>query len=215
MEKKVKFSEQPMRVKIIYSVVVAILCITAIVIATVSVANKKEEKPNDANPPASDGGENEDGENEPAPEPEKVVYTMPVSGEIAKAHSLDTPVFSETLGDFRVHRGIDISCEEGTEVFSVAKGEVSAVYQDHFLGRTVEITHEGGVKSIYSNLSNEKIAVSVGDSVAGGQLIGTVGDTSLTELADESHLHFEMRLNDASVDPLDYIPYEAKENAAA
>ena len=65
MEKKVKFSDQPMRVKIIYSIVVAVLCISAIVIGTLSVANKKDETPNTENPPVGDGsGENEGGENE-------------------------------------------------------------------------------------------------------------------------------------------------------
>lgn len=217
MDKKVKFSDQPMRVKIIYSIVVAVLCISAIVIGTLSVANNKDEQPNVENPPESEGagegeGENE-GENTPT-EPEKVVYTMPAAGEIVKVHSLDTPVFSATLGDWRIHKGVDISCEAGTEVYSVAKGEVSAIYQDPFLGRTVEITHEGGIKSVYSNLGNENVAVNVGDKIDGGTLIGVVGDTSLTELADESHLHFEMKLDDVSVNPLDYIPYKSSGTGA-
>ena len=206
-----------MRVKIIYSIVVAILCITAIVIASVSVANQKDETPSDTTPPVGDTSEDEgEDENESTEQtPEKVVYTAPIEGEIVKSHSLDTPVFSATLGDFRVHRGIDISCESGTEVYCVAKGEVSAIFQDPMLGRTVEITHEGGVKSIYSNLANENIAVNVGDAVNGGQLIGVVGDTSLTELADEPHLHFEMRANGVAVDPLEYIPYGDKEGVGA
>ena len=208
MEKKVKFSDQPMRVKIIYSIVVAVLCISAIVIGTVSVANKKDKTPENEVPPTEGTGDNEGdlgGEENDTPTPEKVVYTMPAVGEIVKSHSLDTPVFSATLGDWRIHKGIDVSCEVGTEVFSVAKGEVSAIYQDPFLGRTVEITHEGGIKSIYSNLKNEDIAVNVGDKVDGGTLIGVVGDTSLTELADEPHLHFEMKAGEVSVNPLDYI----------
>jgi murein DD-endopeptidase MepM/ murein hydrolase activator NlpD len=218
MEKKVKFSDQPMRVKIIYSIVVAVLCISAIVIGTLSVANKKDETQTPITPPASDGSSEENGgggaDNTPQ-KPEKVVYNMPASGEIVKSHSLDTPVFSATLGDWRIHKGIDISCEVGTEVYSVAKGEVSAIYKDPFLGRTVEITHEGGVKSVYSNLKNEEVAVNVGDKIDGGTLIGVVGDTSLTELADESHLHFEMKLNDVSVNPLDYISQKSEGGTAA
>ena len=221
MDKKVKFSDQPMRVKIIYSIVVAVLCISAIVIGTMSVASRKDGEPNTETPP-SQGEETDENlggnageESSPTPEPEKTVYNSPVAGEIVKSHSLDTPVFSATLGDWRIHKGIDISCEVGTEVYSVAKGEVSAIYQDPFLGRTVEITHEGGMKSIYSNLKNEDIAVNVGDKIDGGALIGVVGDTSLTELADESHLHFEMKLNDASVNPLDYITRKSENGATA
>ena len=101
MEKRIKFSEQPLRVKIIYSVVVAVLCITAIVIATISVANKKEEMPSDPTPPSDTDSSDEGGAEENIPsEPEKVVYTAPIDGEIVKSHSLDTPVFSATLGDF-------------------------------------------------------------------------------------------------------------------
>ena len=218
MEKKVKFSDQPMRVKIIYSIVVAVLCISAIVIGTLSVANKKDDTPDTETPPTEGTGEGEgDGngdENTPT-EPEKIVYTMPCAGEIVKSHSLDTPVFSATLGDWRIHKGIDISCEVGTEVYSVARGDVSAIYQDPFLGRTVEITHEGGIKSVYSNLKNEDVAVNVGDKIDGGTLIGVVGDTSLTELADESHLHFEMKAADVSVNPLDYITQKVEGGAEA
>ena len=221
MDKKVKFSEQPMKVKIVYAAVIAVLCITAIVIGIVSVASRKDDNPDDGtnNPPVSDGdesGENTDGngdntENEGNKEPEKLSFVSPVVGEVAKSHSYDTPVFSNTLGDWRIHTGIDISAEEGAEVYAAADGTVSKVYSDPFLGKTIEITHSGGVISIYSNLSGDGIAVKEGDEVKSGAKIGCVGDTSLSELADEPHLHFEVKVEGASVNPLDYISEESKE----
>ena len=118
-----------------------------------------------------------------------------------------------TLGDWRVHTGIDISAEEGADVFAAADGTVSKVYSDPYHGKTVEITHKSGLVSRYSNLSADGITVNVGDEVVSGAKIGKIGDTSLSELADEPHLHFEIRLDGAAVNPLDYIGEESKKDS--
>ena len=216
MDKKVSFSEQPTRVKVVYSAVIAILCLTAIVVGIVSAASRKDETGGE-NPPAGEGennGGNSSGEGENNPpddgEGKPTGYTAPLVGVVAKGHDTETPVFSTTLDEFRIHTGIDISCDEGSEVYSVADGEVTAVRQDVFLGKTVEITHGDGIVSVYSNLASE-VAVKVGDTVSAGAKIGTVGDSSLTELADEPHLHFEIKVEGVSVNPLDYISDESKE----
>ena len=134
----------------------------------------------------------------------------PVVGEITKSHSIDTPVFSNTLGEWRVHTGIDISADEGSSVYCAADGVVTKIYNDPLFGKSVEVTHDGGIISIYSNLSSSDIAVSEGETVSSGSLIGKVGDTSLSELADEPHLHFTVKVEGVSVNPLDYISEESK-----
>lgn len=218
MDKKFKFSDQPITAKITYSVVVAILAISAIVVGMVSAGQaNKDNTPTDENPPivdeTPDGTGGEGNEN---PEPEKpapTIYYSPVaSGSIMKGHSTEVPVFSQTLGDWRVHTGIDIAAELGSDVLAVAGGTVTAVKSDHFFGKTVEVTHDGGIVSVYSNLSNDGVAVKVGDTVKAGDKLGVVGDTSLTELADESHLHFEIMVSGVSVNPLDYIDEEDRKN---
>ena len=222
MDKKIKFSERPAKERIIYAIVVGILCVSAIVVGIVSVANRKDDGLPEDNPPASEGenngGENSGGENEgQTPNgdegnktPEKLTFISPLVGTVAKSHSTEVPVFSDTLGEWRVHTGIDISAEEGAPVYAAASGTVTRVFSDPLLGRTVEITHEGGIVSCYSNLA-AAVNVAVGDEVMTGAEIGAVGDTSLTELADEAHLHFEMKLNGVSVNPLDYISEESKQ----
>ena len=223
MERKIKFSDQPRRVKIVYAAVIAVLCVTAIVIGIVSAASKKNDTPlDDSSAGLPSGGENQGGENQGGNEnegeneeqnkkPEKLTMISPVVGSITKGHSIDTPVFSNTLNEWRVHTGIDISADEGAEVYCAADGVVSRVYSDPFLGKTVEITHEGGIVSIYSNLASADIAVSEGDELSSGSLIGHVGDTSLSELADEPHLHFAVKVNGESVNPLDYISEDSKQ----
>ena len=211
MEKKFKFAEQPTKVKVLYAVAVAVLCITAIVIGIVSVASQKEEVPENNTPPVVDEtpGGGSTGEETPE-EPKPTVYVSPAVGAVTKNHSIDTPVFSTTLGEWRVHTGIDISAEEGADVRAVAGGTVTRVYNDPMHGKTVEISHAGDVVSVYSNLSNEGVTVKEGDTVSSGAKIGVIGDTSLTELADESHLHFEIKLKGVSVNPLDYISEESR-----
>ena len=207
MEKNFRFSDKPTAQKIVYGAVIAILCITAVVIGILSASLNKNST---SQPPASDNSQNTapPAEEKPLEKPveEKLKLSSPTVGEMVKGHSHDTPVFSDTLDEWRVHTGIDISAEDGAEVVAAADGMVSAIYDDPMLGRTVEVTHTQNIKTVYSNLTIEDAAfISVGDYVERGDRIGTVGDTSISELADESHLHFEVKLADQAVNPLDYM----------
>ena len=207
MEKNFRFSDKPTAQKIVYGAVIAILCITAVVIGILSASLNKNST---SQPPASDNSQNTapPAEEKPLEKPveEKLKLSSPTVGEMVKGHSHDTPVFSDTLDEWRVHTGIDISAEDGAEVVAAADGMVSAIYDDPMLGRTVEVTHTQNIKTVYSNLTVEDAAfISVGDYVERGDRIGTVGDTSISELADESHLHFEVKLADQAVNPLDYM----------
>lgn len=213
MEKNFRFSDKPAAQKIVYGAVIAILCITAVVVGILSATlgrEKPEEKPpvSDAtptpNPPAEEKPEQK-------PVEEKLKLSSPTVGDLMKGHSHDTPVFSDTLEEWRVHTGIDISTADGAEVLAAADGMVSAIYDDPMLGRTVEITHTQNIKTVYCNLTAEDAAfISVGDYVEQGDRIGTVGDTSISELADEPHLHFEVKLGEQAVNPLDYMSEDAE-----
>ena len=212
MDKKIKFSDQPISVKVVYAVVIAILTVTAVVVGIVSAASKSTTPPPDnQNPPITDGGGENDGNGkEEDGKDEALTMTSPVVGEVTKTHSTTVPVFSETLGEWRIHTGIDITTEEGAEVFAAADGEVTRVFSHPYFGKSVEITHNGGIVSVYSNLANDGVTVKVGDTVKAGEKVGVVGDTSLTEIADEAHLHFEIKVGGVSVNPLDYISEDSK-----
>ena len=224
MEKKLKFSDNPNFAKTVYGIIIALLCITAIVIGIVAANTSDDtlatdnpitdnEQPGTENPeekPPVDENPSDEKPEPPVKKPEKKSFLAPVSGSVMKGHSLTVPVFSPTLEEWRVHSGIDIGCEEGAEVFAAFDGTVSEVYTDPLLGCTVVIDHGSDVKSIYSNLAADESLVKVGAKVGEGEKIGTVGDTSLSELADEPHLHFEVSVSDAKVNPLDYISDESK-----
>ncbi|MBQ1955946.1 MAG: M23 family metallopeptidase [Clostridia bacterium] len=135
---------------------------------------------------------------------QKIFYSSPVSGDVSKLFSGDVPVFNPTMGDWRVHAGVDILAPVGTEVKSVAQGVVSKVYRDEFKGVCVEIEHADGLSSIYCGLEDE-VFVSVGENVLMGTKIGTVGTTAAFEFSDGPHLHLEIRDGGVAVDPLEYF----------
>jgi len=132
-------------------------------------------------------------------------FVWPVGGEIVNAFTGSELVYSRTMADWRVHNGIDLAADAGSRVLAVSSGTVEEVRDDDLYGTTVVIDHGNGLKSIYSNLAGTP-AVAEGDTVSAGSVIGSVGDTAKAEIGEVSHLHFEMTLDDAEVDPADYLP---------
>ena len=116
-----------------------------------------------------------------------------------------------TMEDYRIHCGIDIGANAGTEVLAAADGEITDgeitdVYYDPMMGQTVEITHEGGFLTVYRNLGTKMPAsVSKGVCVSAGYTIGYVGDTALIEISESPHLHFEMKKDGESINPLSHF----------
>ncbi|MBQ4602008.1 MAG: M23 family metallopeptidase [Clostridia bacterium] len=142
-----------------------------------------------------------------------IEFCLPVNGYISKDYSMDMPVFSLTMNDYRTHSGLDIQASVGSAVATVAEGEVTKRYTDPFMGVCIEVTHGGGLVSKYMNLGEEYPKdAEVGCKVYGGQTIGCVGESAAVEAADTSHLHFELLQDGKNVDPLEYISYEPMED---
>ncbi len=131
-------------------------------------------------------------------------YIMPIDGEIIKEYATEKLVYSETLGMWKTHPGIDIKANLNDNVKSVSNGMVQVVEKDSFYGNVVKITDNAGYTFVYSNLDN-LILVKQGDSVEQGDMIGTVGVSATGELADTTHLHFEVMKDETHVNPLDLI----------
>ena len=128
----------------------------------------------------------------------------PVSGEEIHAYSMEALSYNETTRDWRVHNGVDIAAEAGTEVCASADGEVYTVYEDDSMGYTVVIRHDGGYLTRYSSLSQD-VTVKSGDTVSVGQVIGYVGDSALVESTLGSHVHFSVTCQDEPMDPADFL----------
>lgn len=139
-----------------------------------------------------------------------VTYVVPMkNATIQKDYSNTELQFNDTMKQWEMHKAIDFLAGEETNVYAVADGTVSNVYTNYLEGTVVEITHKNGLVSVYKSLA-ENPSVATGDKVSAGQVIGVAGATMSQELNTGNHLHFEMRLNGAKVDPNNYIDLGTK-----
>ena len=214
---------------------VAMLLIATLVIVGVTVASnrsKKNELPktdtsdtsNVTKAPETDKPEDSAAVSEPAEtkpvekEPSKPTsdnlpsLVLPVKGIILKEHDASVQVYSATMGDYRVHLGIDVVTEENAPVYAAADGKVSKIWEDVKMGYCMAIEHSGDCVTIYKNLGKAlPEGIAEGVSVRSGQLVATVGGSAMVEIAEEPHLHFEMTVGGLSVDPLEYYDERALE----
>lgn len=131
-------------------------------------------------------------------------FKYPVTGDVLTEYAKDKLVYSNTLGEWITHTGIDIKAEKTTVVKASADGTVKAIKTDPRYGLTVVIEHTNGFSTVYSNLLTAEF-VKEGEKVTSGQTIGTVGNTASFEILDESHLHFEILKNGEQIDPNMYL----------
>ena len=203
------------------TIVAMVLVLTAIVVATVLANRAVNEEPlprlDTAEAAITDPQENKTEVKPPLPQkeaeptnalPER--FLLPVNGVLQKGHSADVQVFSATMNDYRVHLGIDIGTVAGATVSAMADGVVSEIWDSVSLGHCVAVKHSGDACTIYKNLSPDTPeGITVGAAVKAGDTIGTVGDTAMTEVAEEPHLHLEMTVGGLQVDPTEYLDQNA------
>jgi murein DD-endopeptidase MepM/ murein hydrolase activator NlpD len=123
--------------------------------------------------------------------PSSAGLVWPVSGPV-------TSPFGWRWG--RMHEGIDIGVGYGTPIRAAASGTIIYCGWEGGYGNLVVIDHGGSLATAYGHQSS--IAVSCGQSVSQGQVIGYVGCTGH---CFGPHLHFEVRINGNPVDPLGYL----------
>jgi murein DD-endopeptidase MepM/ murein hydrolase activator NlpD len=100
------------------------------------------------------------------------------------------------LGYRRMHAGIDFKASHGSPIYAVTDGTVQFAGRSGGHGNHVKLSHGGGLATGYSHMS--RIAVSPGERVRRGQVIGYVGSTGLST---GPHLHYEMYRNGRHVNP--------------
>lgn len=121
----------------------------------------------------------------------------------AAPSSLQWPARGEIITQFNgsSSKGIDIAGSAGTPVKAAAAGRVSYVGEGiRGYGKLVLITHTGGMLTAYAH--NSQISVREGQQVSAGQTIATMGSSG----TDRVKLHFEVRVNNRAVNPMDYLP---------
>ena len=104
------------------------------------------------------------------------------------------------LGGRNYHTGVDIGAAGGTNILAANSGKVIKAGWNNSYGYMVMVDHGGGIVTLYAHSS--KLLVKTGDVVARGQAIALIGSTGMST---GNHLHFEVRVNGAYQNPLNYI----------
>lgn len=100
------------------------------------------------------------------------------------------------------HRGIDIANYHGADIYAAADGVVRFSGWNGGYGRSMEIEHGYGIKTVYAHTS--ELLANTGQYVKKGQLIARVGNTGNST---GPHLHFEVNINGVDVDPMRFLQY--------
>ena len=156
--------------------------------------------------------------NKPAPADEdftpvvtdEIEFSSPLTDlTVLKDFSSTRLQYSNTLELWQAHKAIDLTAEEGTDVYAVLDGTVTEVTYNYLMGNIVKLDVGGGITVVYASLAND-VPVKVGDAVTKGSVIGKVSDTAKSESSDGAHLHLEVLLNGEKVDPNLYLDLSEK-----
>ena len=131
-------------------------------------------------------------------------YTGPIPADASKGTgAFGWPVSGRITQIFwNLHRAVDIGAPAGTPVVAADSGfVVYAGWDDSGYGNLIILDHGNGYVTLYAHLA--EMFVSVGQSVAKGTRIGSVGSTGNST---GPHLHFEIRYHDVQRNPLGFLP---------
>ena len=181
--------------------------------ATEEVANAEEEvATNDQEQVAENQVTEEEVADVSAGTDTQVVLSLPIDGSVAISREFGTMIrtyVDETRSEDTSRRGIDINASVGTIVKAAAEGQVEEVASNTTDGTYVVISHVNGLKTKYTNLS-EEVKVAAGDVVSAGTEIGTVGNTSgiFTSKVCGDVLNVQVQdANGNDVDPSSYFNF--------
>jgi murein DD-endopeptidase MepM/ murein hydrolase activator NlpD len=126
-------------------------------------------------------------------------FGRPMPGDVDLTSAFGYRIDPFTRGP-AMHTGLDFRAEHGAPVRASGAGEVVAAEYAGGYGNMVEIDHGSGVTTRYAHLSS--IAVSVGQTVGAGAVVGRAGSTGRSTGA---HLHYETRIDGEAVDPQRFL----------
>jgi murein DD-endopeptidase MepM/ murein hydrolase activator NlpD len=135
---------------------------------------------------------------EPSGVARQVPASWPVSGKVTSPFGWRASPYGRRR---EYHPGIDIAAPYGTPVSASGDGQVVFAGRDAGYGRMVIVDHGGVVETRYAHLS--AIYVEEGERVRRGQVLGALGQSGR---ATGPHLHYEVRIADAPVDPVCFLP---------
>lgn len=134
---------------------------------------------------------------------EENALMWPSAGTILIDYSMDGSIYFPTLNQYKYNPALIISSEEGNQVLASARGMVESIGVDEETGTTLVLNIGNGYKLTYGQL--KELAVSEGDVVEEGALLGYISEPTKYYSEEGSNLYFKMTQNDAAVDPVLYL----------
>lgn len=127
----------------------------------------------------------------------RFVWPVPASSRITSQYGYRIhPVYKTK----KFHSGIDIGAPYGVDILAAADGTVTLATTNGGYGKCIVINHGSGITTLYGH--NSTLLVSVGNKVTKGQVIAKAGSTGVST---GPHLHFEVRVNGSTTDPMQYL----------
>ncbi len=102
-------------------------------------------------------------------------------------------------GKWAGHQGLDYPAPKGTPIRATAQGKISFIGVQNGYGKVIFIDHGNDYSTVYAHQSRFKKGLRKGVNIEKGQIIGYVGSTGTSS---GPHLHYELRVNNQPVDPI-------------
>lgn len=134
---------------------------------------------------------------------EDSALVWPTAGTVLMDYNMSGTVYFETLDQYKYNPALIIGSEAGNPVIASAKGIVESVDTDEETGLTMTLNLGNDYSLIYGQL--KELAVSEGDVVEQGQLLGYVSEPTKYYCEEGSNLYFQMKKDGQTVDPCLYL----------
>ncbi|MDR2015490.1 MAG: M23 family metallopeptidase [Azoarcus sp.] len=106
------------------------------------------------------------------------------------------------LGSWHTHNGVDFGAPTGTPVRATSDGEVTFIGRYGGYGKLLVLKHRDNISTAYAHMNTFAPGLGIGETVRQGEIIGTVGATGRVTAP---HLHYEVRINDVSQNPMTMV----------
>lgn len=131
------------------------------------------------------------------------VLQLPVVGKVIMNYSMDKAVYHGTMQQYRYNPALIVAAEEGDIITAAAEGIVTNIYRDAQTGNTIVFDLGDGYVLTYGQL--EDIAVSVGDRVAAGDMVGKVAKPTIYYTEEGANVYFKLTKDGVPMNPLDKV----------
>lgn len=135
---------------------------------------------------------------------EDTLMEWPVNGNILLDYSMDQSTYFPTLDQYKLSSAISVGAVEGAPVVAAVNGTVYSVKQDPQTGTTLTMELGNGYQAIYGQLTD--LAVSEGETVQKGTIIGYIAQPTKYYSTEGTNLYFAMKKDGEPIDPIAYLP---------